>query len=262
MGYYTVNKIYPWLYSLGDPQGAYCYLAVGSERALLFDTAHGIGSLPDAVREVTDKPVVVVLGHGHLDHVGGAYQFDEVWLHEADFDLCHKHSSEKARRRNLDGFAADGQPLPEGFDQGAYLKAGVGNLRAMEPGQVFDLGGLHMEVVGMEGHTAGSVGLLAREHRVLLDSDSASSHVWMFLRESLTVSQYIAMLERVIRLDFDTFFIGHSDKPRPKSDFGKYINAARNASIEKSTPYTVLPEFGGNLYEEDGAAIVFHKDKL
>ncbi|MCL2192868.1 MAG: hypothetical protein FWB78_05695, partial [Treponema sp.] len=74
--------------------------------------------------------------------------------------------------------------------------------------------------------------------------------------------QYVAMLERVIRLDFDTFFIGHSDKPRPKSDFVRYINVARNASIEKSSPYPVLPEFGGNLYEEDGAAIVFHKDKL
>jgi len=263
MGYYAIREIYPWLYSIRDPQdSAYCYLAVGGERALLFDTAHGIGNLPDAVREVTNKPVTVALGHGHLDHVGGACQFGEAWLHEADFDLCRRHASEKARSRLLDRFVSDGHALPEGFERDAYICAGAGSLKKMEPGQIFDLGGLRMEAVGMEGHTAGSVGLLALERRVLLNSDSANAHVWMFLRESLSISQYVAMLERVIQLDFDVFFIGHCDGPKPKSDFEKYINAARNASAEKSRPYPVLPEFGGQLYEENGAAIIFHKDKL
>jgi len=257
-----VKKIYPWLYSIRDPFNAFCYLAVGNERALLFDTAHGVGGLPDAIREITDKPVVIALGHGHLDHVGGAYQFDEAWLREADFDLCGRHSSAKARGRALDGFVAGGQALPEGFDRGAYLQAGMCNLRKMEVGQEFDLGGLRMEAVDMGGHTAGSVGLLAREHRALLVSDSTGAHVWMFLRESLSVSQYVSMLERVTRLDFDVFFAGHSDEPTPKSDFQKYIDAARNASIEKARPYPVFPEFGGWLYKEDGAAIVFHADKL
>jgi len=257
---YLVKKIYPWLYSVRAPfDNACCYLAVGTERALLFDTAYGIGSLPDAIATVTDKPLTVVLGHGHLDHSGGAYQFDEVWLHGDDFDLCRKHTSEKARGRGLDGFDSSGL---EGLDRDAYIKAGTGNLRKMEAGLVFDLGGLHMEVVGMEGHTAGSVGMLAREHRVLLDSDSANSHIWMFLRESLPLSQYMAMLERVMRLDFDTYFVGHSDEPKPKSDFAKFINVARNASMEKATPYPVLPAFNGFLYGEDGVEIIFHQDKL
>jgi len=262
MSYYSVRKIYPWLYSLRDPQNAFCYLAVGSERALLFDTAFGIGSLPEAIRETTDKPVTAVLGHGHVDHVGGAYQFDEVWLHESDFELCGRHASEKSRRRSFDKISRDEKSLPEGFDLEAYFKAGTGNLRKLEHGRVFGLGGLHMEVVDMAGHTAGSVGLLAREHRVLLDSDSAGDHVWMFLRESLPVKRYIEMLERVAGLEFDVFFTGHSDAPKPRSDFGKYINAARNASLEKARPYPVLPEFGGYIYEEDGAQIVFHPDKL
>jgi len=254
---YVVREIHPWLYSMCDPDGAFCYLAVGDERALLFDTTHGVGSLPDAIRGITDKPVEVVLGHGHLDHVGGAYQFDEVWLHEADFDLCHKHASMKARGRGVDE-----KTLPKDFDRDAYLNAGAGNLKKMDVGQVFDLGGLHMEVVGMEGHTAGSVGLLALEHRVLLDSDSANAHVWMFLRESLPLDRYVAMLERVIRLDFDVFFTGHSDEPRPKSDFQKFIAVARNASVEKARPYPILPDFGGYLYKEDDAAVVFHPDKM
>jgi len=262
MGYYAAREIYPWLHSIRDPQGVFCYLAVGAERALLFDAAYGVGSLPDAVREITDKPFDVVLGHGHLDHAMGAYQFDEVWLHESDFGLCEEHCSEEFRKMNLGDLAAKGAPLPEGFDADAYAKAGAGRLKKMETGRVFDLGGLSMEVVGMEGHTAGSVGLLARERRVLLDSDSASNHVWMFLEESLPLSEYAAMLERVAALGFDTFFGGHFDDPRPKSDFEKYIRAAREAPAGESTPYPQFPWLKGWLYRGDGADIVFNKDRL
>jgi len=263
MGYYDVKEIHTWLRSIRDPlDNAYCYLAIGDERALLFDTGHGIGDLRGEIAKITDKPVTVVLGHGHSDHVNGAFQFGEAWLHEADFDLYARHASKKSRLRTLEGAEADGVALPEGFDRDAYVNAGDVSLKKLAPGQVFDLGGLSMEVVGMEGHTAGSIGLLARERCMLFDSDSASAHVWLFLRESLPVSRYVAMLERVAGLDFDTFFIAHSGEPKPKSDFGRYINVARNISLEKSKPYPVLPTFGGNLYSEGGAEIVFHKDKL
>ena len=260
--YYTIRKIYPWLYSIYDPDNVYCYLVVGEERALLFDTAYGIGSLPGVIGKITDKPVVAVLGHGHVDHANGAYQFDEAWLHEADFELCRMQTTEKVRRDILKGLSESGQILPEGFDTNAYIKAGAGNLKKLDTGHVFDLGGLHAEVVGMEGHTAGSVGLLIREHRVLLDSDAANSHVWMFLPESLSVGQYIAMLERTIQLDFDTFFVGHSDAPMTKADFQKIINVARNASVEKSDPYNSKPELKPFIYQEDGMAIVFSRAKL
>jgi len=264
-GYYYVRKIYPWLYSIYDPENVYCYLAIGDERALLYDTAYGIGSLPNVISNITDKPVTVVLGHGHTDHANGAYQFEEVWVHEADFGLCQWGASEAYRLSFLNYLNESGQILPEGFDTDVYVKTGAGNLKKLEPGQVFDLGGLHMEVVGMEGHTAGSVGLLAREHRVLLDSDAASAQVWMFLTESLLVSQYIAMLERTIQLDFDTFFPGHSDAPMTKADFRQIISVARNASVGKAEPYSY--NGGGQagkplIYQEGGMALVFSEEKL
>jgi len=263
-GYYLVRKIYPWLYSIYDPENVYCYLAIGNDRALLYDTAYGIGSLYNVVRNITDKPVTVVLGHGHTDHANGAYQFDEAWVHEADIELC-KYGATKAYRRGfLNYLKKTGQILPKGFNKDAYVKAGTGNLKKLDIGQVFDLGGLHMEVVGMEGHTAGSVGLLAREHRVLLDSDAASAHVWMFLPEALLVSQYITMLERTLLLEFDTLYVGHSDAPLTKADFQKIINTARNASVGKAEPYTFngMPGLKPFIYQEEGMALVFSEEKL
>ena len=262
MGYYRINQIYPWLYSISDLFNVFCYLVSGNDSALLFDTAHGLGDLAGAVREVTDKPLVVVLGHGHVDHANGAHQFDEAWLHEDDFELCRAHTGKEIRRSFLDSLAGKNPVLPECFDADAYVNAGMGNIKKLEPGRIFDLGGLHIEVVAMEGHTAGSVGLLVREHRVLLDSDSANPHIWMFLGESLPLSRYIAMLERTMHLDFDTFFVGHSDSPMPKRDFMKFLNAARNASVDKAVPYGAFPELKGLLYREDGVEIVFSEEKL
>jgi glyoxylase-like metal-dependent hydrolase (beta-lactamase superfamily II) len=262
MGYYKVKQIYPWIYSIKDPQNVFCYLAVGEKGALLFDTVYGIGNLPETIRTITDKPVCVVLGHGHLDHANGACQFEEAWLHEADFELCREHTSEDVRRQTLKELKEWGVALPDGFDPDVYVKGGTGNLRKLPEGKVFDLGGLHLEVIGMGGHTAGSIGLLVKEHKVLLDSDSANTQTWMFKLESLSVKQYIAMLERVIQLDFDTFFMGHSDIPMPKSDFQKFINAARHATIEKSEPFPLLPELKGFIYREDGVEIVISEATL
>ena len=31
MSFYTVKNIYPWLFSIYDPLGSYCYLVVGND---------------------------------------------------------------------------------------------------------------------------------------------------------------------------------------------------------------------------------------
>jgi glyoxylase-like metal-dependent hydrolase (beta-lactamase superfamily II) len=260
MNFYDVKKIYPWLYSIYDPLGSYCYLVIGGEKALLFDTGHGIAPLREAINAITDKPVITVLSHGHVDHVNGAYQFDEVWLHEFDFDLFREHTSVELRM-NIPCWV-DKKIMPKNFNYDAYVNAATDNLRKLNVGHVFNLGGLNIEVIGTEGHTAGSIGLLAREHRVLLNGDSANSHVWMFLPNSLPVSQYIAMLERILELGFDTFYTGHSNEPLPKSELYKYIHVARNASFEKAEPYEAFSTFYGFLYQENDVGIVFNEKTL
>ena len=260
MQYYYVREIYPWLYSIYDPLDVYCYLAIGEERALLFDTGYGIGSLPALIKKITNKPVDVVLGHGHSDHANGAYQFHDVWLHEDDFDLCSRTTTAGSRRSILGRLMNSKATLPRGFNPVLYINAGAGNLRKITPGQVFDLGGLNMEVIPMEGHTPGSIGLLAREHSVLLNSDSASSHIWLVFSESLPLSRYADMLERVIQLDFTAAFCGHSDLPISKDQFHSFINVARNASMKNAELYQA--DTGTYSYQEDGAMVAFTEDKL
>ena len=262
MGYYEVKQVEPWLYSIYDPMSVYCYLAVGEDRALLYDTVFGIGDLNAAIREVTDKPVVVVLGHGHIDHANGAFQFDSAYLNDADLELFALHTSPAFRAQNANNLIEMGMAAPPGFDPDAYRDAGVGKLINLIEGMEFDLGGLRGEIIGMPGHTAGSMGILFRDKRTLLVSDAANAHVWMFLEESLPISDYVKMLDRVYAMDFDTFYTGHGNEPQPKSMLMKYKNVALNATIEKATPYERMTELKPYFYEEDGVGIVFRENSL
>jgi glyoxylase-like metal-dependent hydrolase (beta-lactamase superfamily II) len=258
-----VRKIYPYLYSIKDLTDVFCYLIVGEKSAVLFDTGNGMVDLPAVIRKITDKPVTVILGHGHVDHSNGAYQFGEVFLHENDFSLCKLHTSPPFRKSIIKSFEEENFAFPEGFDADKFAKAGAGSVKKLEKAQTLNLGSLTVEVIEMAAHTAGSVGLLIKEKKVLLTSDSANDHCWMFLEESLTLKDYIEMLKRTYKYDFNTFFIGHSDEAKPKTDMMKYLRAAQNATMENSQVYNyVFAQLEPRIYSENGASIVFNKRTL
>ena len=66
MGYFDVTKYNDNLYQFKDKLGVLVTLVIGTEKALVLDTAYGIGNLKKEIREITDKPLVVVNSHGHM----------------------------------------------------------------------------------------------------------------------------------------------------------------------------------------------------
>jgi len=257
---YGVVAINPRLYQIKDPLEVLMYLVVGSERALLFDTGYGVGDIKAVIRAITDKPLTVVLGHGHIDHANGAYQFNEACLREPDYELFNEHTSPKFRKVILKRIREAG--LEMDFDKKEWTSAGGCSLVPLSPDAVFDLGGVHAKIIDMAGHTAGSVGILLIEDRILIDSDSANSHCWMFVPQSLSVREYIAMLERVRKLDFDVFYVAHQDHAHPRSDLDVFIRVAANASIDKSVPYENWPELKPYIYTEGDVSIVVNERTL
>ena len=268
MKYYTTVQLHPWLYTIYDPLGVYCYLIVGKDRALLYDTGHGLSPLDEAIKEVCDLPYDVILSHGHWDHTAGAYQFEKVWLHPGDNELCERHFTKKTRELICSMFENDlGEDISYSFDKDKYLDIDSNTqveLLPLDHGQIFDLGEITVEIVPMEGHTLGSVGALIREHKLLLDGDGANGHCWMFLEDCLKMDVYINMLRRTLELDFDNLIMSHSELIYPKSDFKRYLEVAENIDMAKSTPYDYkFKELGGYLYEEsDGFGIVFDPNRL
>ena len=142
---------------------AWMHLIVGQERALLIDTAFGIGDLRGLVETLTDKPVDVVNTHFHGDHSAGNGQFETIFIHK--YDIPYLEMSEKAENRLL--------PAP-----GTYREEDIIPLRsakhvAMEDGFVFCLGeGHEVEVIHMPGHAAGGCMLLDRKYNLLFSGDA------------------------------------------------------------------------------------------
>lgn len=190
----NVRQLLPHLYLVDDAGESTCYLICGRDRAMVIDTANGEEDLLAVMRSLTDLPLIVVNTHGHCDHIYGNAFFEEAWLHPADADLAKEHFAMYA-----DSYASRG------------LRACP--FRELAVGQVFELGDLALEVVDLSGHTAGSVGLLDRRDRLLFSGDGLNLHLWMQLKESLSIarlrSSILALKER-FGGEFDRVLTGHA----------------------------------------------------
>jgi hydroxyacylglutathione hydrolase len=186
---------------LNDHDESTCYLVTGKTRALLIDTANGWVNMAALCRELTPLPVTVVNTHGHCDHIFGNVYFPEVRLHPADFALHDEHFAFPQMRAAMEKYGLE-----------------PAKLVPLSVGETFDLGGLTLETIPLPGHTAGSVGLLDAEHRVLFSGDGVIPHVWMQLPESLPIEALrntLVALKREHGGEFDWLLTGHARGPEP-----------------------------------------------
>lgn len=188
--------------------GEYLYLIEGTSSALLVDVSTGVGNLPAFVQELTDKPVTVVLTHGHVDHASGAAAFKTVYLHPSDLDLYRRHCCERNDyvRSNL-GVLAD-QLSPTDLKPVELHKM----LLPLRDGDIFDLGGIHVEILSFPGHTKGSVVLLVLEPRLLILGDACNNSTFVFDDDASTVRQYrdaLASVRGRLQGRFDRVFFSH-----------------------------------------------------
>ena len=166
------------------PGNVYAYVAAGSKRAAVIDTGFGLGPFREFVEDLLNgKEYDLILTHGHLDHAGGASQFERVWMHPADLKVAEMHTQKKTRfdflKKDYDISMDDlDEPMTDG-----YLP--------LEYGQTFDLGDEVLEIVNLGGHTPGSVGILFRNERILLAGDACCSFTLMMADGmSTTVREY------------------------------------------------------------------------
>ena len=71
-------EVLPGVWHIADPMGVCCTLLAGRDRALLVDTGYGFEDLAAFVRTLTDRPLSVLLTHGHHDHALGAIHFERA----------------------------------------------------------------------------------------------------------------------------------------------------------------------------------------
>ena len=271
--YFIITKINENIYQFNDKMSVLATLVIGREKALLLDTCYGIGDLKHAVEEITKLPLIVVNSHGHMDHSCGNYQFDEIYIDEEDIELCKKHNDIEYRHRNIKNAIAR-LILPENFDEQKYYKYREGNLKTVKEGHIFDLGGLKLEVIKIPGHTKGSIALYIREQKIMLVSDGACPYVWVFLKESTSLTKYLDSLNKLLKFNFDKFLLGHGAGLLDRSFMYRLVEITEKVlsgkHVDKYVPYSApgFEEEGtfslseSRLYETGKCGILFNINKL
>ncbi len=168
--WYQVQEFAPQTYAICEAGRFYCYLAVGSQQALLIDCGLGIADLHRLVMSITSLPAQVVLTHTHWDHRGCAYQFPQVRVHPLEAAVVDIEDAVEPRRW-LGSIAAGALPWPAGFDPASYCirPAAVG--APLRHGEVIDLGDRMFRVYHTPGHTPGGVTLLDVPNGILVAGD-------------------------------------------------------------------------------------------
>lgn len=183
------------IYVIQDVVGVEMYLIEGDERAILIDTGIGIGNLKDVVEKITNKPIIVYLTHGHVDHAGGIYNFDEVWVAEQDIDLLQKHAKVKFRLDFASAYISELKDIEDAENHMPYHNH-IKLLPVCCENKI-ELGNRKLQVIGLKGHTQGSIGFYDEKTKTLFAGDACNNSTFLFLEEATSVSEYKATLMKL-----------------------------------------------------------------
>lgn len=245
--WFEIYRVLPDVYAIYEPgqfEEVISFLVVGADRALLFDTGLGVGSIRLVVEQLTDKEVLVINSHGHYDHIGGNHEFSSI----AGVNVAY------ARDRTSGMPAEDvaqylrGEwvwlPLPEGFDREKYRIRPYRITATVADGDVIELGSRNLEVLLTPGHSPDSLCLLDRENRLLLTGDTFYLAPLYGHLDGSDVAQYRATAKRLAELQprVDYLLTAHN-VPLVGSD---YLVRMRDA-------FDAIENGAQNFVETDGA---------
>ena len=223
------TKLYPMVqfkkdtWEIDEFDCASIFLLIGTEKAMVIDCGMGIGDLRGAIETITDKPLVCVISHGHVDHTGNARQFGEIWIHPKDADKPIPQSIEK-RKFDIQRIAKRQKgcigapytmfnlyPFDLDTDLAGENEGEMPRLRYLEDGMRFDLGGGRV-VTAYEcpGHSKGEMVFLDEQTRTLFCGDALNFNLGIGAEPVEKTLRYLKRMQAMSDR-YDDIYNGHHD---------------------------------------------------
>jgi glyoxylase-like metal-dependent hydrolase (beta-lactamase superfamily II) len=200
--WFEVYKVSSGVFAIYEPhqsEETIGYLILGSDKAILFDTGMGISDVKGVVTEITRLPILVLNSHTHDDHVGGNWQFDNVFGTDTDFTRANIEGSREDAQAEIAPGEICGE-LPKGFDARSYATKPWKISRTIHDGEKIDLGGRTIEVLSTPGHTPDAISLLDRANGLLFTGDTYyPAPIWLY-RPETDFDAYAASIQRLAAL--------------------------------------------------------------
>lgn len=236
------------------------FLLIGSEKAMLIDTGIGIGDLRGAIEQITDKPLIVVITHGHIDHIGNARQFNEIYLNLKDscefpHDINRRREDARLIKIRQTDSVCSGMyttyPLV-GYDPERDIiepTEPVPLVHDLVDGMEFDLGGGRIvKAFACPGHTEGHMMLLDEYSRSLFCGDALNYNLGIGSVPAEESMKYLKKMEELSD-KYDGIYNGHHDfralGAPLKEDCLKNAAALVQQIIDGNFRPVVVPSFWG-----------------
>lgn len=251
-----IKKLDDCVWLLDDNGQASGYLVCGEKKAVVLDTMNGVADTYAVVREITDLPLTVINTHGHCDHIFGNVYFNcDCFIHPADADVVAEHTQ-----------------FPDFIKICREKNVKMPPFKAINDGDIIDLGGLTLEVISLPGHTPGGICLLLKERRILFTGDSINHHLWMQLNESQPLKTFLDNLNRIswVTEKADKILHGHAQDFDDISLFDdlragikELIETKGKGETRHSTEYIWFRGIAKQFpFRNDGSVICYNENKL
>ncbi|MGH0053640.1 MAG: MBL fold metallo-hydrolase [Sphaerochaetaceae bacterium] len=217
---YTHEKIANTVTRIRGCIGEWMYLVEGATQALLIDTGIGAGRLDSYVETLTDKPIVVALTHGHLDHMGGSTLFSSAYLNELDWSLA---ATQIDRNRRF-AYATRGFGANVTLDD--FSPEDLPTFLPLCDGQTIDLGGgVRVTFFALPGHSQGCMTALIENEQMLLLGDACSENNFFISPECSSLENYTQALAAFL--------------PRCAGRYTKALSSHRSGMLQVDTAYQI-----------------------
>ncbi|MFF4775794.1 MBL fold metallo-hydrolase [Microtetraspora fusca] len=192
----------------------------GRQRDLLVDAGLGVAPLRPAFPHLfTDEPILVIT-HGHLDHMGGAHEFADCRAHQAE-NLQTPPPGALASAALFDELGMtepDDEEVPEllisaipyeHYDPETYRLRPAPVSRYLTDGDTIDLGDRQLTVLHLPGHSPGSIALYDARTQTLFSGDVVYDDQLLDDIHGADQEAYVATMARLRDLPVTVVHPGH-----------------------------------------------------
>jgi glyoxylase-like metal-dependent hydrolase (beta-lactamase superfamily II) len=181
----------------------------GRDRDLQFDFGCGLVPLRPALPR-SERPVIAVASHAHVDHIGGLHEFAERLGHAAE-------AAGFAGLPGIETFADEFRGWPDlvsnspapGWRQKDWSLLPAALTAEIGEGDRIDLGDRVFSVLHLPGHSPGGIGLLDERNGLFLTGDAIYDDELIDDLPGGDRASYCLTMARLCRIDFRLAIGGH-----------------------------------------------------
>ena len=240
---------------------AICYLILGKNKALLFDTGLGVDSISVIIKQLTKLPTIVLNSHTHYDHIGGNYEFENILSLNTAFSNKHaedgwNHNDVK-HEVTVESICL--QKIPQ-LDTANYSIRPYKISKYITNGEIIDIGERQLKVISVPGHTPDAIVLYDKKNKYLWTGDTYyDGPIYLFANETdlIAYKKSVAKIFKLVpklKMIFPSHNTPISETQRLvelKINFNKIINGNRkNIKYVGNTVIFDFKHFGFKINKE------------